>query len=952
MTTASSVAGGFCTSLNPVPPPLPHLFYLQAISTISYPLFLIHSTFKTSTSLKLMNGEIEYTSGLSLQTINYGSDQVISNNTFINLSHKTLWDKVAGVGASHTAEQQYDRGECLEGTRVEHRRMIHEWTQARGEGCPLFWLTGAAGVGKTAIAMSAAKACEQEGLLVSSFFFFRSDPKRNNPQALWLSVAHGLVSTMPVMRRLIEQRISEDPRILEARSEDQFRELVFNPVTRQSGLRSFSFANAILSLISTVQVPNIVIIDGLDECSDEYTQLRILSIIRDAVQQAPRFPLRFLICSRPESWIREAFTSEPFRGLSEALQLDDELGAAEDITKYFRHHFQEIVSNPKYKHILFPDPWPSQEYLETLVDRSCNQFLYVKSVVRLITLASKHPVNELRLILDNSPTNRHTLERLYYPELDALYHTILAATPYREEVHTILVAILVLPTIKYPDIDPLVLERYLPPTPAHIELLLGLSEGQVVLMLRGMHSVLRIGGQTDEITLHHTSFRDFLFDQIRSGDFHIDLAAQKHIVAQRWLETLTTNKMLVSSSDLVADAHEDVSSFEEVNTEEDFDDDEGTCRLELNLDEEMFCEPVNEIDDGDKSDSTSEDLPPTTPGEAQKYEKESLSNSNTHYATISKATERTSPIEVTGPAEGTRTDEEFERVQAFFKDDTKCRKVLDTRGDEAQRWLDLLQALTAYPEITKQSRSTIFKIMWRLSKKSRMYPKCLKINNVKKLDEYPVAAGGMGDVYKGEIAAEIVCLKVVKVYQTSDVQQGINEFMQEAIVWQQLRHPNILPFVGMYYLDKDQKQLCLVSPWMEQGNLVTFLKKAPPALVDHMLLASDIASGLAHLHDMSIVHGDMKGVNVLITPELRACIGDFGLSRVRDSDALRLSTSIASRAKGTTHWFSPELLDPDSPSFNSTVKSDMYAYGCVCYEASYPCSTRQSSTINESFYMM
>ncbi|KAL0057828.1 hypothetical protein AAF712_015519, partial [Marasmius tenuissimus] len=745
-----------------------------------------------------MNGEIEYTGGLSLQTINYGSDQVISNNTFINLSHKTLWDAVADVGASHTAEQQYERGECLEGTRVEHRRIIHEWAQAGRQGSPLFWLTGAAGVGKTAIAMSAAKACEQEGLLVSSFFFSRSDLRRNNPQSLWLSVAHGLSSKMPGTRHLIEQRISKDPKILQATMEDQFRELVCDPITRQSGLWSFSLANAILSMISTVRVPSIVIIDGFDECGDEATQLRILRIIRDAVQQSPPIPLRFLICSRPESWIREAFTSGPFRGLLEVLPLDDEFGAAEDITKYFRHHFQEIVSNPKYKHILFPDPWPSQEDLETLLDRSCNQFLYVKSVVRLITLASNHPVNELRLILDNSPTNRHTLERLYYPELDGLYHTILAATPYREKVHTILVAILVLPTIKYPDIDPWVLERYLPPTPAHIELLLGLSEGQVVLMLRGMHSVLRIGGQTDEITLHHTSFRDFLVDQIRSGYFHIDLAAQKHIVAQRWLETLTTNKMLVSSSDLVADAHEDVSSFEEVNTEEDFDDDEGTYRLELNLDEEMFYEPVNETDDGDdsESDSTSEDLPPTTPpGEAQKYEEESLSNSDTHCGTISeKAAERTSPTEVTGPAEGIRADEESERVQAFFKDDTKCRNVLDTRGDEAQRWLDLLQALTAYPEITKQSRSTIFKIMWRLSKKSRMYPKCLKINNVKKLDEYPVAAGGMGDVYKGEIAAEIVCLKVVKVYQTSDVQQGINEFMQEAIVWQQLRHPNILPF--------------------------------------------------------------------------------------------------------------------------------------------------------------
>ncbi|KAJ8077648.1 hypothetical protein PM082_002081 [Marasmius tenuissimus] len=155
--------------------------------------------------------------------------------------------------------------------------------------------------------------------------------------------------------------------------------------------------------------------------------------------------------------------------------------------------------------------------------------------------------------------------------------------------------------------------------------------------------------------------------------------------------------------------------------------------------------------------------------------------------------------------------------------------------------------------------------------------------------------------------------------------------MREAIVWQQLRHPNLLPFVGMYYLGESQGQLCLVSPWMEQGNLVTFLKNAPPERVDRMQLAYDVASGLVHLHGMKIVHGDMKGVNVLITPEFRACIGDFALSHVAYSHAVNLSTSSTSRGKGTTRWLAPELLNPELSTV-STEQSDMYAYGCVCYE--------------------
>ncbi|KAJ8095504.1 hypothetical protein PM082_023274 [Marasmius tenuissimus] len=480
------------------------------------------------------------------QNVNHGQDQIVNFvENFITSnpnSYKNLWSAIAGVGASHTAEQQYERGECLEETRVELRRMIHEWGKAKGKDKPLCWLTGAAGVGKTAVAMSAAKACQQEGRLVSSFFFFRSDPKRNNPRALWLTVAHGLASTIPFMRRLIERRISKNPKILEAIMEDQFRELILGPFPRQGSLRASLLAT--LSLVSSVRVPNIVIIDGLDECGDEATQLRVLNIIRDAVQQAPHFPLRFLICSRPEAWIREAFASEPFRGLSNVLRLDDEFRAEEDITKYCRHHFQKIVSNPKYKHVRFPDPWPSRGDFQTLVDRSCSQFVYVTTVFRFITLGDNHPVDKLHLVLYSSPNNQSATSP--YPELDKLYYTILEADLDPEKACDILGAILILP-------------GYLNPTPAHIELLLGLPSGQVALTLRGMHSVLRIDGREDEIRPYHTSFGDFLVDQNRSQGFYIDVAAQRHVIAHQWLQALTAAKMLAYSFDQLYD--EETSSF-------------------------------------------------------------------------------------------------------------------------------------------------------------------------------------------------------------------------------------------------------------------------------------------------------------------------------------------------------------------------------------------------------
>ena len=146
--------------------------------------------------------------------------------------------------------------------------------------------------------------------------------------------------------------------------------------------------------------------------------------------------------------------------------------------------------------------------------------------------------------------------------------------------------------------------------------------------------------------------------------------------------------------------------------------------------------------------------------------------------------------------------------------------------------------------------------MLHLSKSSGLCPKCLHIENARKLGKYPVGGGSFGDVWKGEIDETLVCLKVVRVYHESDVQQllkvcillpktwresvdcfaRMQDYMREAIVWQQLRHPNLLPFLGMYYLEPTGEQLALVSPWMDRGNLVRYLKDKPRESVDHQAL--------------------------------------------------------------------------------------------------------------------
>ncbi|KAK1229228.1 hypothetical protein PQX77_007716, partial [Marasmius sp. AFHP31] len=352
-------------------------------------------------------------------------------------------------------------------------------------------------------------------------------------------------------------RILDNPKILEARMEDQFRELVMKPYGRQAllspqkpSLRQ-KWSGRIRKFVSKVllmrtEVPNLVIIDGLDECGDEQTQQRVLAMIQSAFLASPNLPLRFLICSRPEAWLQEAFANDSLSELSKSIPLTDDFKPAEDIMTYYRHQFGEIVKSPKYRQVQFPNPWPTEEVLEALVNKSGSQFVYATTVSRFVAHADNDPMDQLCLVLKSTSHSQRGTSP--YQELDTLYNTILSANPNHDKVRPILAVIVILPGLK------LGIWERLELTPASIELLLGLPAGQVALRLRGMHSVLNIRGRDDAITVHHTSFRDYLLDRTRSHHFYIDIDSQRYDIARQWLQNLTTSKILsYSPSQLYSD---------------------------------------------------------------------------------------------------------------------------------------------------------------------------------------------------------------------------------------------------------------------------------------------------------------------------------------------------------------------------------------------------------------
>ncbi|KAJ7367154.1 hypothetical protein DFH08DRAFT_836665 [Mycena albidolilacea] len=251
------------------------------------------------------------------------------------------------------------------------------------------------------------------------------------------------------------------------------------------------------------------------------------------------------------------------------------------------------------------------------------------------------------------------------------------------------------------------------------------------------------------------------------------------------------------------------------------------------------------------------------------------------------------------------------------------KSFLAYRGPPAQQLLDIVQDLLD-STCDATSRHLLSKALMRLSRESGAHPTCFVLPDVEKVGRQR-AAGSFGDVYKGSVDGHSVSIKSMRLFEETDVKAALKEFGREALLWRQLSHPNILPFFGLYYLDS---RLCLVSPWMENGDLVQFLKKAPSG-TDPTSLILDIALGLEYLHRELVVHGDLKASNILVTPSGRACIADFGLSSVASAMTMRFTHSTVSRKNGTMRWQAPELLRGENVNH---FGSDMYAFACVCYE--------------------
>ncbi|KIK71540.1 hypothetical protein GYMLUDRAFT_211865, partial [Collybiopsis luxurians FD-317 M1] len=348
-----------------------------------------------------------------------GGDTFSSIGISIEESEKGLLElfRHSSSSALFNAEARFPPPKCHPGTRESILEDLENWVHLDpSRSNPVRWLYGPAGAGKSAIAQTLAETLMRDNNLAASFFFWRSDDSRNSAHQLFTTISLQLAAAIPELRSIINLAVLRDFSTLTSSIETQFDTLVLQPC-----LEAVRAPNS--SLTSRVRI---LIIDGLDECSDSCTQQRILFILAHAMQEHT-LPFRVLIASRPEPWIKEAFSSSHFQSICHWMSLGDMYQASIDIRKFLQDRFHEILNRHLSTMEHIARPWPSSGQIEILVSKASGQFAYASTVLKYIDDDSAVPADRLDIVLGLQQEETESEEPTApFAELDALYRQILS----------------------------------------------------------------------------------------------------------------------------------------------------------------------------------------------------------------------------------------------------------------------------------------------------------------------------------------------------------------------------------------------------------------------------------------------------------------------------------------------------------------------------------------------
>jgi len=190
-----------------------------------------------------------------------------------------------------------------------------------------------------------------------------------------------------------------------------------------------------------------------------------------------------------------------------------------------------------------------------------------------------------------------------------------------------------------------------------------------------------------------------------------------------------------------------------------------------------------------------------------------------------------------------------------------------------------------------------------------------------------IGVGSYGRVYKVSKNKKYYVLKEIPL-NLSSAAEKINSVQNEADILSSLDNKYVVKFYKSF---KKNQNIYIIMEYCDNGDLCTFLSRMKKHRInDTYFLSKDdvwklfiqMSIGLYYIHSKKIIHRDIKTLNIFLTKNYDAKIGDLGVAKILDN------TNHAMTFIGTPYYVSPEMCR--NKPYNE--KSDIWALGCILYE--------------------
>lgn len=183
--------------------------------------------------------------------------------------------------------------------------------------------------------------------------------------------------------------------------------------------------------------------------------------------------------------------------------------------------------------------------------------------------------------------------------------------------------------------------------------------------------------------------------------------------------------------------------------------------------------------------------------------------------------------------------------------------------------------------------------------------------------------GGMAVVWRAEdrLLGRPVAVKILREQYAQDP-EFLARFRSEARAAAALNHPGV---VAVYDVGADHDRHYLVMELVDGQDLKQIIRERAPLPVDEAIrIGIELARAVAQAHKAGLVHRDIKPQNILVGPDGRMKVADFGIARAVAEAGMTAPGIVL----GTVHYLSPE----QAAGQGATPASDVYALGVVLYE--------------------